>query len=266
MTQKASIFAAALLLVTALARADDKSRFNLFNPTPRDLMREMSTDRPDVTESAYTVDAGHFQVEMSLVEFSHDDEDVTTIAPTNLKVGLLNNVDLQFVLEPYVHSADAEGFGATQLRLKYNVIGNDKGDFALAVMPFVQFPTADDDLGATDNYEGGIIVPASLGLPNEWTIAAMLELDFLRDEADEGYGQSLVHTVSLSRPIAGELGGYVEYVGVANDDLGADYVAEAGAGITYGLNENVQLDSAIYFGLSDEADDVRALVGISFRM
>jgi hypothetical protein len=39
----------------------DKSAFSLFNPTPRELMREMSTDRPDTTESPYTVDAGHFQ-------------------------------------------------------------------------------------------------------------------------------------------------------------------------------------------------------------
>jgi hypothetical protein len=35
-------------------------------------MREMSTDRPDQTESAYTVDAGHFQVEMDLVSAMFD--------------------------------------------------------------------------------------------------------------------------------------------------------------------------------------------------
>src|SRR5262245_25948677 len=51
---------------TRTAAAPDKSIYNLFNPTPRDLMREMSTDRPDQTESPYTVDAGHFQMEMDL--------------------------------------------------------------------------------------------------------------------------------------------------------------------------------------------------------
>jgi hypothetical protein len=35
----------------------DKSQFHLFNPTPKALMRELSTDRPDQTESPYTVDA-----------------------------------------------------------------------------------------------------------------------------------------------------------------------------------------------------------------
>jgi len=27
----------------------DKSRYNLFNPTPKDLLREFATDRPDKT-------------------------------------------------------------------------------------------------------------------------------------------------------------------------------------------------------------------------
>jgi hypothetical protein len=49
----------------------NKWQYNLFNPTPRALMREMSTDRPDKTESAYTVD-GHFQFEADLVSFSID--------------------------------------------------------------------------------------------------------------------------------------------------------------------------------------------------
>jgi len=48
----------------------DKSQFHLFHPTPDALMREMATDRPDKTESAYTVDAGHFQVEMDLLSYT----------------------------------------------------------------------------------------------------------------------------------------------------------------------------------------------------
>src|SRR5215218_10376638 len=85
----------------ALAQAD-KSQYTLFNPTPRASMRELSTDRPDTTESPYTVDAGHFQFELSLVDFTRDDDggvksETLTALPANLKVGLLNNVDLQFV-------------------------------------------------------------------------------------------------------------------------------------------------------------------------
>ena len=84
----------------------------IFNPTPRDQMREMSTDRPDLTESPFTVDAGHFQLEMDLFTYSYDRHTVAgdhatvnsySIAPLNLKAGLLNNVDLQLMIESYVH-------------------------------------------------------------------------------------------------------------------------------------------------------------------
>src|SRR4030095_5731644 len=94
-----------------VAWAEDKQQFNLFTPTPRDLMRELATDRPDKTESPYTVDAGHVQIEMDVVSYSTDrhnpertDERVQTmgLALENLKLGLLNNMDLQIVAESFV--------------------------------------------------------------------------------------------------------------------------------------------------------------------
>ncbi len=62
----------------------------------------MSTDRPDKTESPYTVDAGRLQIETDLVAYTHDSRDgITTrtldVAPFNLKAGLTNDTDLQLV-------------------------------------------------------------------------------------------------------------------------------------------------------------------------
>src|SRR5437773_10798418 len=74
-------------------------------------MRELNTDRPDKTESPFTVDAGHFQIEADILNYTYDrynpartDTHVETvsIAPMNLKVGLCNIVDLQLVLQTYV--------------------------------------------------------------------------------------------------------------------------------------------------------------------
>jgi hypothetical protein len=47
---------------------------------------------------------------------------------TNFKVGLTNRIDLQTVFHTYAFensSANADGFGDVQFRLKYNVWGND---------------------------------------------------------------------------------------------------------------------------------------------
>jgi hypothetical protein len=256
----------------------DKSGYTLFNPTPRALMREMSTDRPDTTESAYTVDAGHFQVEMSFVDYVRDEDggaktETWTVLPANFKLGLTNNVDVQLVVDPYVRqktrsaggSETLDGFGNTQLRLKVNLWGNDGGETALAVMPFVQFPTAGDDQG-NDHVEGGIIFPFAAELPAGFGLAAMAELDVVRDEANDGYAVEVLHTIGVNRQIVGELGGYVEYIGIAPIDTGGGYVALIGTGLTYGLSEDVQLDFGMNFGLSDHADDLNVFAGVSFRL
>jgi hypothetical protein len=119
----------------------DKSAYTLFNSTPRESMRPLSTDRPDQTESAYTVDAGHFQIELDFLHYTYDRDgsgggEVRTrafsVAPFNLKVGLLNNVDLQLVVDPYVRSksvdrvadttAKSSGFGDVTTRLSVTSI------------------------------------------------------------------------------------------------------------------------------------------------
>src|SRR5947208_9594967 len=90
--------------------AVDKSVFNLFNPTPTEHLRAMDRDGPGTTESPYTVDAGHFQVEMTLVDYTYDRKsfdgmtkrsEAWAIAPMTLNLGLLNQLDAQLVLEPY---------------------------------------------------------------------------------------------------------------------------------------------------------------------
>src|SRR5467141_165271 len=88
----------------------EKRGYNLFHPTPRALMRELSADRPDKTDCPITVDAGHFQVEMDFANLTYNRPNSLRgnvrftgyqAAPLNLKLGLLNNLDFQFVCAPY---------------------------------------------------------------------------------------------------------------------------------------------------------------------
>ena len=82
----------------ARANASRKSEDTLWNPTPRSEWRAMSADRPDFTESPYTVDAGAFQLEMSFVDYSQtDDAESTTLAPINFKVGRAPNSISTFI-------------------------------------------------------------------------------------------------------------------------------------------------------------------------
>jgi hypothetical protein len=257
----------------------DKSGFNLFRPTPDAMLREMATDRPDKTESAFTVDAGHYQVEMDILAYTYDrsdDETVKTlnIAPLNLKVGVLNNVDLQLIVESYNiqrttdraagTSSRMSGFGDLLLRTKINLWGNDGGPSALSIMPFVKFPTNQHGLG-NDAVEGGIIFPFAMELPAEWGLGAQLEVDQVRDANDSGYHQEYGGTITVSHDIVGKLGGYVELFSNSSNEAKADWIATFDFGFTYALSRDIQLDAGMNIGLSDAADDFNPFIGLSMR-
>lgn len=265
------------LLIATPAWAEDKSGYHLFNPTPRELMREMATDRPDKTESAYTVDAGHYQIEMSFVDYTYDDPDAGradnfSYLPVNLKAGLLNNVDLQLVYEPYIREKTRaagvteknSGSGDLQTRLKVNLWGNDGGTTAFAVMPFVKFPTNTNDLG-NNNVESGIIIPLAVSLPAGWGMGLMTEFDFNRNAQDDGYYTDFINTITFSRAIIGELAGYIEFFSSFNNEPGTRWVGTVDGGLTYGINEDVQLDLGVNIGVTRSADDLNPFCGLAMR-
>lgn len=272
---------AAVALGEELPGARDKSAYTLFNPTPDALLRELAPDRPDTTESPYTVDAGRVQVEMSLVDYTRDDHndartdlEAWTFGATNLKVGVAHNMDVQFVFDAYtdVDERDeatgatfrGDGFADVQVRWKINLWGNDGGASALGVMPYVQLPAGDDDL-SSDHVEGGIIVPYAVDLGEGWGLGVMGEVDFVYDDSDDDYDTQFVHTAVLGHDIIGDLGGYIEYIGIVSGDADADYQALLGLGLTYQLNANTLLDVGTNVGLNEEAEDVNVFAGITMR-
>jgi hypothetical protein len=267
------------------ADSGDKSQYTLFNPTPKELMREMITDRPDKTESPYTVDAGHFQFEMDLVNYTYDREraggvdtrvDAFAIAPINLKVGLCNQADLQVVVETwnYVRTETSgagatlhqRGFGDVTTRLKYNFWGNDGGKTAFAAMPFVKLPTNQDELG-NNSVEGGLILPLAVGLPLDFGMGLMTEFDFNRDATGNGRHTEFVNSVTFShdRLLVKDLGGYVEFFSLVSAESGFRWIGTVDLGVTYGLSENVRLDAGVNIGVTKAADDVNPFVGLSWR-
>lgn len=233
----------------------DKHRYTLFNPTPRSLMREMSTDRPDKTESPYTVDAGHFQIEADLVSFGIDNRNAEkgrmfgiNAGNINLKAGLLNNIDFQLVVENYVYEQTrAEGiterkagFGDLTTRLKVNLWGNDGGKTAFAIMPFVKWPTNTGRLG-NKQVEGGVILPLAVDLPYGWGMGVMTEFDLVYRE-DGSYGPDFINSITFSHDIIGNLAGYVEFFSQLSE---GELAVTLDVGVTYALTEDVQLDGGL---------------------
>lgn len=259
----------------------DKSGFHLFNPTPRELLRPLTTDRPDATESPMTVDAGRVQIESSLLEYARasqggDRERSVAVLATNIKVGLLDNTDIQFVFTPHQRTRTdaagsrgrAQGFGdEAQIRLKVNLWGNEGldarfGDTAFAVMPFVKFPTGPTRWRGK-RVEGGVILPLAIGMPGDFSLGLMAEFDLTYDDDRRSYGIDFVHTATIGHPIVGELGGYLEYVGIA-PRVGR-YQPMVSGGLTYPLADDSSIDLGARMLISRSARDVTVFAGFSRR-
>jgi hypothetical protein len=256
----------------ATAPQADKSQYTLFNPTPTGLMRELNPDRPDTTESPFTVDAGHIQVELSFAEWSKDSGlEQLSILPFNFKIGLTNFADLQLGFGPYnrLHgfSRTDEGMSDAFVRLKWNIWGNEGGgpwSTAFAIMPFVNIPTGADAF--TGNaLQGGVILPLSISLPGEFDLGAMAEFDFVRDGTG-GRDTLLVHTVTLGHDIVKDLGAYIEYVGIVDLDGDQRYQAYFDTGLKYNVSENVQFDVGVSIGINSAAQDLAVFAGMTFRI
>jgi hypothetical protein len=272
-----------LVVGSALFAAEaDKSRYTLFNPVPPELLRELSTDRPDQTESANTVDAGHWQLEMDLANYTYDRDrlgggDVEShdlsLASLNLKLGLTNQVDVQLMIDPQVRSrakdratgttAKASGFGDVTTRVKVNFWGNDGGPTALAVMPFVKWPLSSSAVRNGET-EGGIILIYGYALPGGWSSSVMTEVDWVSDGAG-GHDTEWLNSITFARDITERLGGYVEFVVVTGDAPGFRWQGQFDAGLTYALSDNTQLDLGCNFGLTTSAPDYQPFIGFSRR-
>jgi hypothetical protein len=245
--------------------------------------RELSTDRPDKTESPYTVDAGRVQFEIDLVSVEHDHDtdagadtvtDAWAAPVVNCKLGLGQRTDAQLVLSPYgrvcTHDRVAatrtvqHGFGDITARVKVNLWGNDGGRTALALMPFVDFPTSQDSLGASA-MQGGLIVPLAVELPANWGMGVMTEVDWTRNAADTRTYAEFVNSITFSHDLAGDLAGYVELWSKTSREPGTDWEGTFDLGLTYGLTEDIQLDAGCNFGVTSAPSDVNAFLGVSAR-
>ena len=278
------IITAGVLAGSAIAAEPaDKSKYHLFNPTPRELMREMSTDRPDKTESPYTIDAGHFQVESDLAVFEYDHDrsaggdlrsESWTFATLNLKAGLCNFSDLQVVLFPYSRTrtddriagtiGHQDGFGDVLTRLKINLWGNDGGACAGAIMPYVKWPAGDDD-SSNNAIEGGVIIPISFELPAGFSSTVMTQVDWLQDSDSKDYHPEFVNSITFARDIYGDLGAFIEFWSVVSTESGVPWVGTVDIGFTYALTPDMQLDTGVYVGVTKSAPDLAPFLGFSVR-
>ncbi len=264
------------------AERPDKSQYNLFNPTPEKYMREMSPDRPDKTDSPYTLDAGHFQLEMDFANYTLNDPNSERgnvrytsfeAAPMNLKVGLLNNVDVGLAFTSYrwdktenlatgVTERDS-GFAGFIPRCKVNLVGNDGGDFAMGLIGYALIPVG-QSLFTGNNAEGGLGIPFAFGLA-DWDLGLQTSFGAIHDGVGDGYHADFANSVTLGHQLIGRLSGAVEFFSSVSNEQGQGWVGTVDLMLNYQANKNLRFDAGVFIGVTPAADDWHFWTGMTWR-
>lgn len=231
------------------------------------------TDRPSKTEGPYTVSPGHYQLETDLMNYSYNpgekSESLLYFNNMNIKAGINNRNDVEFFIPTVVKERaitdsgreSRTGFGDMIVREKFNFFGNDSGD-ALGMITFVKLPTGGASL-SNKKFEGGVQLPYSSTVFTDWNLGLMAQVNHSRRESDIAYQTDFVFTATLGHTLVGDLSWFAELFGQASDVAEADALATFDLGLTYLLENNIQLDTGVFLGLNDASDDYNTFLGLS---
>jgi hypothetical protein len=254
---------AALLLLAALpARAEDLS--------------PICPDRPGRGTSPCTLAAGHAQLELGLLDDSFQHRSSVTTDADNVgsvlaKWGVNDRLDVEagmaLVQFQRVHDTSgtvtASGIGDLFLHAKYNPLAAD-GPFALVLEPFLKLPTAGGGLG-NGAVEGGMVLPMSYDLGNNWSLAMTPEADVLLNASGGGRHVSLVDVVGLGRSFGPMSLGVEIWSGQNLDPAGTISQYSFDLDAAWLANNDTQLDCGLNLGLNRATPDLEFYFGISRR-
>ncbi len=264
-----------------------------------EFRRELSTDRPDKTESPYTVEKGRFQFELqpfSLAFRNSDLNDSTKefVRTGNFggiaKFGVSNRVDVQLQLMhtgesywlEYSRRIGGEGwfgddsldrqskfpnveFGDPLVRVKINLKGNDDGRVSVALMPYVSIPIG-AQAATADAWEGGLILPAGFSINERMGAGMMVEFDYVSGYDGDGHHLELITSATTAMDISDVVGMYVEIFQSVDLAGNQPWTPTFDTGFTVAITENMQFDLGVNFGLNRYADDFTPFAGFSFRL
>jgi hypothetical protein len=280
-----------LFLASAAVAADssDKSQFTLCNPTPSDLLRPLEEVSPfDRTPNPFTVDAGHFLLESSLVNayttsrsetlpdgVSRDRSHNEFAWTPSFAVGLSNNVDFEiqpsyaYEWERYEYSPSGRrhdrttswsGFTSVTSSATINLWGNDNGATALGLIPSLKIPTTDDG-----GLLPGVTIPLAVRLPEDFMIKVAFGVSETEgsDLADNKYGE-FAHHLAIEKKFNDQITGFLNFEAFVTTERSQPWWGYTGFGVGYKITSNLQASAGLQFGM-EAAYDYNPYCGIVWR-
>ena len=209
-----------------------------------------------VTETAYTSGAGHVDAKMDAVSIGLNQSAATpnqyqalAAGTTIVSAGLTDNLDFQVGAQLFLRSTFAvagidhteTGMGNVAARTKWTFWKDEASGQALAIIPYVQFPTH-SQFGGSQFLQGGLILPWSMKIGAGATAAAMVEWDQLRNITNSGYVSKFYTSGYLRWDLGKVFGAYTEATMSDSTQGHSSFAGTLGAGATLSLSNNFEWD------------------------
>ncbi len=249
----------AIVLLTLLVHQSTITAKAESCPTARD---EISTDRPDVTNSSLVVPAGSLQIENGVNFSARDGSRFVDGTNTRLRTGIANCLELLVDVPTYfanVRGPEGTGFSDVAPALKWQ-ISPIPGKVDLSAVLGVALPSGSAGI-AGRGAQPYVQFPWSWELHGGWGLSGMFT-EFIRPSEPTGK-LSTEATFVIEKKVTERASLFVEYVG--------DYPANGSpaqllnSGGVYRLTPTQQVDFHVAVGLNHNAPSYIVGVGYSVR-
>jgi hypothetical protein len=239
-------------LCTTTARADSC-------PSTKD---EISTDRPDVTNSSLVIPAGSLQIENGINFSARADDRAVDGTNTRLRAGIANCFEFLVDAPTYYanfHGSQGSGFSDVTPALKWQ-ISPVPGKVDLSAVLGVALPTGSAGI-AGPGAQLYLQFPWSWELLSGWGLSGMFTEFF--HPTDPISKRITETTFSIEKKVTERASLFVEYVGDYPESGSPAQLLNSGG--LYRLSPNQQVDFHIALGLNHNAPSYIVGVGYSIR-
>ena len=223
---------------------------------------EISTDRPDVTNSSRVVPYGSLQMENGVDWTVRQGSDVLSGSETRLRLGIAQCTELLADVPTYFYSLNgraSSGFSDFVVSVKREL--PIPFGFELSATGGLGFPTGARKI-SSHGYDPYVQVPWSRRITDDWSLHGMFTVTWFTSQ--HTINPTFEPTLSLERALGPARDLFVEYVGEYPNHARPSQILDAGG--SWRVTRVQQLDFHVGFGLNSSSPNHFFGIGYSFRL
>ncbi len=223
----------------------------------------IQTDRPDQTETPFTVPKKHFQMETGF-SFEQTDKNTKTFTQPSIlfKYGINDHFEAGVITELTTIKSNQSISGLSPVTVRFKEKISDEKGF-LPTTSFIGYLTI--PFLASKDFKATYFAPA-FRFTMQHTLSKKVSLGYNFGAEWDGKSAEpiFIYTLSAGYSLSNKVGAFTEVYGFAPQQSKADHRFDCG--FNYLLRQNVLFDISGGVGLTENAPDYFIALGFSFRL